>query len=279
MNFKASLNEEDYFLYDIYTTILNSDYAALTKWEQLVSTLKSGEKFLDTEFGPKDANDEVGNKMSLYSKGEAPPGLIKPEQVCWLRPEEIAGNSEWFFIKDEASSNEVIQGELGDCWLIGALSVLASRNELIEGGLSKYKISKNFIVTPKIAKEMTEGVYPPIFKIYEKYGLYVLKLYKNFSWRYVIIDDRIPWYKSTKTPIYGCWKDLSELWVPLIEKAYAKLHQCYQSLNLGYIDDGLSDFTGLITEKVNVIGPKGKLKILFANIFKIAKNMANFSKI
>ena len=105
MNFKASLNEEDYFLYDIYTTILNSDYAALTKWEQLVSTLKSGEKFLDTEFGPKDANDEVGNKMSLYSKGEAPPGLIKPEQVCWLRPEEIAGNSEWFFIKDEASSN------------------------------------------------------------------------------------------------------------------------------------------------------------------------------
>ena len=110
---------------------------------------------------------------------------------------------------------------------------------------------------------MTEGVYPPIFKIYEKYGLYVLKLYKNFSWRYVIIDDRIPWYKSTKTPIYGCWKDLSELWVPLIEKAYAKLHQCYQSLNLGYIDDGLSDFTGLITEKVNVIGPKGKLKIFF----------------
>ena len=81
MDVKITLNDEDYFLHDTFTTIMNSDYAALTRLEQLVSVLKPGEKFFDTEFGPKNANDEIGNKMSLYSDGNAPPGYIKPEQI------------------------------------------------------------------------------------------------------------------------------------------------------------------------------------------------------
>jgi hypothetical protein len=35
-----------------------------------------------------------------------------------------------------------------------------------------------------------------------------------------------------------------EYWVALTEKAYAKLHGCYQSLNEGCIEDALSDLTG-----------------------------------
>lgn len=31
------------------------------------------------------------------------------------------------------------QGEIGDCWLIGALSVLATRDELLRGGVAKIK--------------------------------------------------------------------------------------------------------------------------------------------
>jgi hypothetical protein len=40
--------------------------------------------------------------------------------------------------------------------------------------------------------------------------------------------------------------------VPLIEKAYAKLHGCYESLNGGLLDDGLVDLTGLVAEKINI---------------------------
>jgi len=40
------------------------------------------------------------------------------------------------------------------------------------------------------------------------------------------------------------------LWVPLIEKAYAKLHGCYESLISGFIDDALSDLTGFVAEKL-----------------------------
>jgi hypothetical protein len=35
-----------------------------------------------------------------------------------------------------------------------------------------------------------------------------------------------------------------ETWVPLIEKAYAKLHGDYQSLNGGYSAEAIEDLTG-----------------------------------
>lgn len=38
----------------------------------------------------------------------------------------------------------------------------------------------------------------------------------------------------------------------MIEKAYAKLHGCYEALNGGLIDDGLVDLTGLVAEKIKV---------------------------
>ena len=41
-----------------------------------------------------------------------------------------------------------------------------------------------------------------------------------------MIDDRLP-CKELGEVIYAQCRDLNELWVPLIEKAYAKLHNCY----------------------------------------------------
>jgi hypothetical protein len=42
------------------------------------------------------------------------------------------------------------------------------------------------------------------------------------------------------------------LWVPLLEKAYAKLHGCYETLISGFIDDALNDLTGLVAEKLTL---------------------------
>jgi hypothetical protein len=44
----------------------------------------------------------------------------------------------------------------------------------------------------------------------------------------------------------------NEFWVPLVEKAYAKLHGSYDAINAGKITDALVDLTGEASEIVGV---------------------------
>ena len=100
---------------------------------------------------------------------------------------------------------------------------------------------------------MTTGVYPPMFHYLRKYGMYVFRFYKNYGWRYVIINDRLPCYNKAygvKDLVFGRCRSTNEFWVPLIEKAYAKLHNCYEALISGFIDDGLTDMTAFAQTKI-----------------------------
>jgi calpain, invertebrate len=144
---------------------------------------------------------------------------------------------------------------LGNCWFISALSVLATRDELIRGGIGSMNVKEGLVVNQEIAMNFSNGVYPSIFHVYRMKGIFVFRFFKNFKWLYVIVDDRIPTIedngvKSKRKAAFGHCKDDFEIWVPLIEKAYAKLHGCYEALVSGYIDDGLTDLTGFVAEKL-----------------------------
>ena len=52
-------------------------------------------------------------------------------------------NEEPKFIDDGLAANDVKQGKLGDCWFIGALSVIATRDELLRGGNMKKIAAEN----------------------------------------------------------------------------------------------------------------------------------------
>jgi hypothetical protein len=78
----------------------------------------------------------------------------------------------------------------------------------------------------------------------------VFRFFKNFQWVYVIVDERIPVDNKTFKPLFGHSVYLYEMWVSLIEKAYAKLHGCYANLISGYIDEGIQELTGFQPEKV-----------------------------
>ena len=64
----------------------------------------------------------------------------------------------------------------------------------------------------------------------------------------MIIDDRLP-IKDDELIYARCEStDVSEYWVSLAEKAYAKLHGCYQSLNGGHVEEAIFDLTGQVVQ-------------------------------
>ena len=117
----------------------------------------------------------------------------------------------------------------------------------------------NMIIDKEIASLLSNGIYPPIFHKYREIGLYVIRLFKDFTWIYVIIDERVIVNKATGKPVFGRCKSQHELWVSLIEKAYAKMHGCYENLISGYVDEGLQELTGFQPEKIVLKGAKNGL--------------------
>ena len=110
-------------------TILNSEDAAIKKCEELSSQIVKGNWF-DPDFGSQ-PNNSNKNKESLYGEGEAPPGSPKDTNVEWYPLSKISDCAQFF--SDGVESNDVMQGCLGDCWFIFALSLLAIKDYLLRG--------------------------------------------------------------------------------------------------------------------------------------------------
>jgi hypothetical protein len=81
------------------------------------------------------------------------------------------------------------------------------------------------------------------------------------EWRVIAVDTYLPCKKSavatgkpqkkkTSTSVAGYQSLLysrskhSQLWVPLLEKAYAKAYGCYAAISGGHIPEALFDLTG-----------------------------------
>ena len=56
------------------------------------------------------------------------------------------------------------------------------------------------------------------------------------------VDDRLPCTRDG-APLYSRCENLNHIYIPILEKAYAKLHGCYENLEHGYIDAALSDLS------------------------------------
>lgn len=143
--------------------------------------------------------------------------------VAWKRPHEMCEKPSLFV--DGSEEGDVVQGALGDCWFVGAIAVLASSgNAFIEHAFTKADMKR---------------------------GEYQCKFYKDGKWVLVTVDDLLP-CGSNGRPYFASCLDPNEWWVPIIEKAYAKLHGGYGSIESGTITDALKDMTGEAVEILRV---------------------------
>ena len=79
------LSKDDYF--QGCKSMLTTEKAALARCRQIWYKLhtKGEKKYLDKDFGPKDAKDEAGNSYSLYKNGKIPQkGYAEPDMVEWV---------------------------------------------------------------------------------------------------------------------------------------------------------------------------------------------------
>ena len=148
--------------------------------------------------------------------------------VHWRRPQDFFKGE--FKLFDTIEPNDIKQGKLGDCWFMCALSSLAERPELVE---------RLFIT-----------------KTTNEQGFYQVKFCKSGEWVRVTIDDYFPCFPKD-TPIFSRSHG-NELWVLLLEKAYAKLHGSYALLRGGWAAEGMMDLTGCPTISLDFTTEEGK---------------------
>ncbi|XP_012935411.1 calpain clp-1 [Aplysia californica] len=145
--------------------------------------------------------------------------------VLWKRPHQITPNP--VYIHQGADYMDVDQGQyLGDCWFLTAVVCLAASDE-------RYLLNR---------------VVPSDQDFYKDYcGAFRFRFWYRGRWVEVVVDDRLPTYNGRL--IYGSNRSVpSEYWLPLLEKAYAKLYGGYQDIHLGYVDVALENLTGGVVE-------------------------------
>ncbi|KAG8737855.1 hypothetical protein FRC10_007587 [Ceratobasidium sp. 414] len=200
-------------------------------------------RFRDVEFDLVDDRDRC-----LHSLDTEDDDRHNPADV--LRVTEIFDDPKFFV--DGIQAGDISQGSLGDCWLLSALATMTTMPQLIE------KIC--------VARDEKVGVYGFIF-------------YRDSGWQEVIIDDylftKVPKWESitgreqmlyhgnkdnynasarkgSKTLCFASCGDDEETWVPLIEKAYAKMMGDFSAVSGGFAAEGIEDLTGGVATKLEI---------------------------
>lgn len=191
--------------------------------------------YVDREFPP--------NPSSLYNKTRSM--LHKNElkiwkTFTWKRPCEFMPGEPQLFVGD-IDPSDIVEGYLGNSYFISAIKALAENTSCI----------RRLFDIKKTAKE----------------GQYFVNLSLNGENYKIEIDDFIPFYEKGKKPAFSFSKK-NELWVMLVEKAWAKVCGNYESSITGMCCESFRALTGAPVEYVD----HSYIQTLWKNVSEGIKN-------
>ncbi|XP_061331185.1 calpain-13 isoform X3 [Pezoporus flaviventris] len=152
----------------------------------------------------------------------------KLRQIHWKRPTELQRNPH--LIIDGVSRFDIMQGEIGDCWMLAALGSLTLQKQFLGNVLPRDQGFQN-----------------------DYAGIFHFRFWQYGDWVDVVIDDRLPFLNGRYLSVHP--RTSNEFWPSLLEKAYAKLQGSYQHLHGGYPSDALVDFTGGVQVQFSLKDP------------------------
>lgn len=178
----------------------------------------SNSLFEDTDFIP--------NRQSLYENEGFIPfyDVDYASKIVWRRPHDIASYPCYF--SESFGNPYVFQGTLPDEVFLGVLMAICTFED--------YELVENVINSR-----------PDDFK---QYGVFTCRFYVEGEWVEVITDTRIPCLMDEDDdrlcPVYSRSPVRKEMWVCLVEKAYAKALGSYEAISKVKVHEALMHLTG-----------------------------------
>ena len=217
---------------DIY--VPHDDYKIQTEKLEYFCGIKpkylSGNPYIDPEFPPDRtsiaATDPYSGSKRIphFRHSNSEFSQESMDNLCFKRPKEVF-KKKYFLFKDEICYDDVNQGQIGDCYLMSVMASLSLRSDLI----------KNIFKTKTVNPD----------------GFYEIFFYEKSQKKIMFIDDHLVTYKSSYCPDFTFAKpNGEELWVMLLEKAYAKYEGGYSNIIGGLGDPELTFFTGAMCRTV-----------------------------
>lgn len=206
--------------------LFNFDCNKITKYfkNQIpVDASKLSSQYIDDFFKPDEnsllALDSNGNPIGNKEKMND----INASSLTWKSAADIFYGQQKIFV-DQIEHLDIKQGSLGDCYFLSAVAALTEFPYLIT-----QIFRSNFSIS---------------------YGYFEIVLFIDGEWQIVILDDYLPVYKSNGSLCFSKANG-NELWVVLLEKAWAKVNSGYRNIIAGYENQALNALTGFPSERYN----------------------------
>ena len=183
-----------------------------------------GKEYKDDIFPPNENSllglNSEGNPIDQEAYDKAIGGLIKKDEIEFKRATEIYGSGTRFvLISDNMKMDDIVPGEIDDSYFL----------------FSVQNLCKNPGNINKLFKK--SGTY------FNPDGYYELILFIDGKPQIVIVDDYLPVKKGTNELVFAKSKK-NEIWISLLEKAWAKVNGGYANIIGGTPMEALEFLTG-----------------------------------